>query len=281
MTTLVIGARGSVGRHVLEQLRAAGEPVRASVRDLASADFPPDVPVVAADLTRPTTLGPALDGVRRVFLYATPEGSARFADAARRAGVEHVVLMSSGSVLLPWAVKNAITAEHRAVEDTMAGSGLSWTPIRPLVLASNALNWADSIRERGEVALVYPESVTAPVHERDIAAVAVAALLGTAGRQVRDLLTGGELLTDRRQVELIGEVTGRSIGIRQITPAQARELFGGGEDPEVVDAILEFMANGAVGGSPATTTAADVLGRPPATFGQWVRDHAEEFQPNP
>lgn len=30
-TTLVIGARGSIGRHVLDQLLAAGQPVRASV----------------------------------------------------------------------------------------------------------------------------------------------------------------------------------------------------------------------------------------------------------
>jgi uncharacterized protein YbjT (DUF2867 family) len=51
--------------------RAAGEPVRASVRDLATAgDLPAGVPVAAADLTRPETLKEALAGVRRVFMPA-------------------------------------------------------------------------------------------------------------------------------------------------------------------------------------------------------------------
>ncbi|WP_202886826.1 SDR family oxidoreductase [Kribbella sandramycini] len=58
MTVLVLGARGAVGRQVVDGLRAAGIPVRASVRDLAKADFPPDVDVVQADLTQPETLAP-------------------------------------------------------------------------------------------------------------------------------------------------------------------------------------------------------------------------------
>jgi nucleoside-diphosphate-sugar epimerase len=44
MTTLVIGARGRVGRHVVDQLLAAGESVRASVRNAATADWPAGCP---------------------------------------------------------------------------------------------------------------------------------------------------------------------------------------------------------------------------------------------
>jgi uncharacterized protein YbjT (DUF2867 family) len=190
MTTLVIGARGGVGRHVLDGLVAAGEPVRASVRDPGTAgDLPAGVPVVAADLTRPETLPAALDGVRQVFTYATPSGARAFADAARTAGVEHVVLMSSGSVLLPWTRDNAIAREHREVEEVVAEAG-RLTPIRPLLLASTARRWARAIRDEGTVALAYPDGRTAPVHERDVAAVAVAALTGTGGEAVAQILTG-------------------------------------------------------------------------------------------
>src|SRR5947209_92570 len=114
MTTLVVGARGGVGRHAVDQLLAAGEPVRASVRDpRAGADLPAAAEVVTADLTRLDTLRSALDGVRRVFLYASPAGAEGFAAVAAEAGLERVVLLSSGSVLLPGMEDDSITQEHR------------------------------------------------------------------------------------------------------------------------------------------------------------------------
>jgi uncharacterized protein YbjT (DUF2867 family) len=279
MTILVVGARGSVGRHVVGQLLDAGESVRASVRKLGSAgDLPRAVDVVAADLTKPDTLSAALDGVRSVFLYSPPDGAEGFVAAARAAGVEHVVLLSSGSVLLPYAAGNAIAEEHRAVEQTLADSGLHWTPVRPLVLASNALNWAKSIRADRVVKLVHPDSVTAPIHERDIAAVAVAAILDDTNAHVSDLLTGAELLSQRQQVEVISEVTNTDIHIEELSETQARQHFGRFEESRVVDAIIEFIAAARHGGSPATATAELVLGRQPASFAQWVGDHVAEFQ---
>jgi uncharacterized protein YbjT (DUF2867 family) len=275
VTTLIIGARGGIGRHVLDGLLALGEPVRASARTPAAAGLPAGVPVVAADLTSPASLDAALDGVRRVFAYAPPD-PAGFTGAVRRAGVEHVVVLSSGSVLLPQAAGNAITREHRAVEEALDRSGLRWTPIRPLVLATNALNWADGVRD-GLVRLVHPEGRTAPVHERDVAAVAVAALSGTALSDPAAMLTGAELLTQRRQVELIGAVTGRPVRVEELSEQRARVEFGAHEDPEVVDAILEFIADAARGGSPATTGVRDVLGREPLGFAEWAAEHAAEF----
>ncbi|MFG1681428.1 SDR family oxidoreductase [Nonomuraea sp. NPDC049269] len=277
MSTLVIGARGSVGRHVVDRLLAAGESVRASVRDLASADLPAEVSVVAADLTRPDTLKAALDGVRKVFLYAPVGGADAFVGAARDADLERIVLMSSGSVLLPYAAGNAIAEEHRSVERALDGSGLPWTPIRPLVLANNALNWAHSIRTDGIVRLVHPEAVMAPIHERDIAAVAVAALAGEAGKEAGALLTGSELLSQRRQVELIGAAIDKDLQIEELSESAARDRFGQFEKPYIVDAILEFIKAAANGGSPATGTVEQVLGRPAVPFSQWAREHAADF----
>ncbi len=272
MTTLVIGARGSVGRHVLDGLRAAGEPVRASVRDLATAgDLPAGVPVVAADLTRPDTLKGALDGVRQVFAYA--EGSEIFATAAREAGVEHVVLLSSGSVLLPWAQHNAISREHRDAEHALSAAGLSCTPIRPLVLAGNALAWRHSIRRDGVVRIFHPDHRTAPLHERDIAAVAVAALTGPPEDRT-GLLTGGELLTQREQVDRIAAALDRPIRLEEISEAEAAEQFGRFMPPATVEAVLEFIREP----SPITGTVEQLLGRPPIRFDQWARDHAADYR---
>ncbi|WP_158104049.1 NAD(P)H-binding protein [Amycolatopsis pretoriensis] len=277
MTTLVIGARGSVGRHVLDQLSGAGEPVRASVRNPASAALPAGVPVVAADLAAPETLPAALAGVRQVFLYATASGTAAFAEAARTAGVEHVVLLSSGSVLLPSARGNAVAEHHRDVERILETSGLRWTPIRPLVLANNALGWASSIRDAGVVRLPHPEAATAPIHERDIAAVAVAALRDPGREGVSDLLTGGALISQRRQVDVLAEATGQPIRVEELTPAQAQEHFERFGPPEIAKSIVEFIAAAARGESPKTDTAQRVLGREPLTFAQWAAEHAGEF----
>ncbi|PKV83671.1 NAD(P)H-binding protein [Streptomyces sp. TLI_146] len=276
MTTLVIGARGSVGRQVLDQLLTLGEPVRASARDPRTADLPAGVPVVPADLTRPDTLPAALDGVRRVFVYATA-GVADFAVAARAAGVEHVVALSSGSVLLPYAHGNVIAEEHRAMERALAASGLRWTPIRPLVLANNALTWSYSIRTEGVARMLHPEAATAPIHERDVAAAAVAALTGRAKSGVSDLLTGGELLSQRRQAELIGEAAGRSVRIEELTEARARREFERFGSPAAAASIVEFIVAAARGGSPATGTARRILGRPPLPFARWAADHAATF----
>lgn len=274
MTTLVTGAGGTIGRAVLDQLLLAGEDVRASVRRPASAHLPAGVPVVAADLTRPETLPAALDGVAAAFLYALPDGVRNVVAAARRAGVEHVVVLSSGSVLLPGAVGNAIAEEHRLVERALAGSGLRWTPIRPLVLAGNALNWSYPIRADGVVRLVHPEARTAPIHERDIAAVAVAALAGAGDPAVSGLLTGAEALSQRAQVEVIAREIGRPIEVRELSADEGRAHLGRFVPAETAHAIVDLLAADPV----VTTTAEAVLGHPPASFAQWVHEHADDFR---
>jgi uncharacterized protein YbjT (DUF2867 family) len=52
--------------------------------------------VARADLADPASWPAARAGVRKVFLYAHPEGAPEFAAAARKAGVEHVVLLPAG-----------------------------------------------------------------------------------------------------------------------------------------------------------------------------------------
>src|SRR5690242_16412103 len=127
MTILVTGARGHVGAAVLNELVAAGAQVRASSRTPRPGDFPAGVEVVQVDLADPATLPQALAGVRKVFLYAHPETAAEFGAAARRAGVEHVVLLSSYTVLAPDAAANPIAVRHLAVEGALDDAGLART----------------------------------------------------------------------------------------------------------------------------------------------------------
>jgi uncharacterized protein YbjT (DUF2867 family) len=115
MTILVIGASGNVGRNVVGGLLASGERVRAASRNPEAAGLPDGAEPVALDLTDPATLPAALREVRKVFLYTKPERVHAFVDVAREAGVEHVVLLSSSSVVSADAKVNPIAQYHAAV----------------------------------------------------------------------------------------------------------------------------------------------------------------------
>ncbi|MEY9778076.1 SDR family oxidoreductase [Arthrobacter sp. MW3 TE3886] len=67
-TVLIVGATGSIGRHAVAEALRQSYVVRALVRDRARAVriLPDRVDLVTGDLTRPDTLGPAVDGVDAV-----------------------------------------------------------------------------------------------------------------------------------------------------------------------------------------------------------------------
>jgi uncharacterized protein YbjT (DUF2867 family) len=278
MVTVVFGARGNVGRHVAAGLRAAGEQIRATSRNPGTASFPPQMQVVAADLERPETLPAALEGAEKVFLYAKPDGVQGFVAAAASAGVRHVVLLSSGAVVNSGAEHNPIARQHRAVELAIEQSGLAWTFIRPGMFATNTLWWwANSIRTEGVVRAPYPDAQTAPVHEKDMAALAVAALTEPGHQQRAYTVYGPESLTLQRQAEHIGDAIDRHITFEVISVEQARVELGKTMPPIGVETILRLWAAGNATPAPVSTIVEKITGRPAHTFAQWAEDHADQF----
>ena len=273
--TLVMGARGSVGAHVLAELLAHGRPVRASARRPEAGHFPAGLDVRVADLTDPRSLDAAFEGVGRVFLYANHDGVHGVIDSARNAGVDRIVLMSSGSVIHPTSRGNAITEEHRAVEEAFAASGLTVVPIRPLVLATNALNWSYPIKASHSVALYKPDAVTAPIHERDIASVAVAALDGRD--DVSGLLTGPTRMTQREQVAAIAAAIGTEIIVDEVARDEAIAQLSRFMPEHEALAVVQFLDDADSGNSPATDTVESILGRPAIGFDTWAAEHAAAF----
>ncbi|MEV1243269.1 NAD(P)H-binding protein [Nonomuraea sp. NPDC050022] len=272
MVTVVFGARGSVGRHVAAGLTALGRPVRLTSRT-------PDSSHIAADLDAPETLPAALEGASHVFLYAKPAGIAGFVTAALTAGVRHVVLLSSGAVVQPGADRNPIARDHRIVESALEESGLSWTFLRPGMFATNARWWWTRAIKGGEaVRLPYPEAMTAPVSERDMAALAVTALTEHGhGRQAYTLY-GPQALTLREQVGHIGAAIGREIPIEAITPEQARADLGRTMPAMGVEAIMGAWAAGAETVPETSVIVEKLTGHPAQTFAEWARDHAADFR---
>ncbi|GAA1660283.1 NAD(P)H-binding protein [Glycomyces endophyticus] len=266
MTVLVTGARGTIARNVIAHLILAGAPVRAASRNPADVELPGGALPALVDFTRPETLGPALDGVEQVFLYAAHEGMAHFVAAAEASGVKRVVLLSSAAAA--GSGDDWIARAHREAEAPVEASGLAWTFVRPAVFAGNALWWADSIRSEGVVRLPHPDAPVNPVHERDVADVVATALLGAGHEGRKYFVDGPGHLTQREQVALIAKAIGRGIEVEELP----REAAGHSMPAPVLD-LLEAAWTDAPG-----PTAEAVTGRPARTFERWAADHAGDFR---
>lgn len=271
---LVTGATGSVGRQVVEGLRAAGTPVRALTRTPDKADLPPDVEVVGGDLGSAPETAPALDGVRRLYLFPAPELAGAL-EAAVDAGVEHVVLLSSMAVTSSEGGSSA--DKHQACERAVAATGLPHTCVRAGAFMGNDLLWAAQIQTVGSVSAPYPEAATAPVDERDVAALAVAALLDPAAVPGEPNLTGPESLTQRRRVEIISEVLGRDIVFDEQTPEQARTQLGSFLPEVAVELILTVLRT-APAEVPTHPLDPALAGREPYGYRDWVAAHLAAFR---
>jgi uncharacterized protein YbjT (DUF2867 family) len=285
MTILVTGATGHVGREVVAQLLDAGADVRALTRNPATAALPPGVAVVRGDLTDPAGLGPALSDVDSMFLFPVEETAAEVVATAVAAGVRRIVDLSAASV--------TVGLHASPVEAAVERSGVEWTHVRPGGFMTNVLGmWAPSIRAERIVRYPFAGQASNMIHEADIAAVAVAALLSDGHHGASYTLTGPEMITTREQVAAIAAALGEPVRYMEVSREEARELLvaQGGFAAAAADLMLGFVE---YGGETPDGDYADqdwsalektwpdverVTGRPPRTFARWARDHVADFR---
>ena len=279
---LVTGATGQIGREVVAQLRETGVGIRAMTRNPRSGNLPADVEIVAGDLSAPDSLDACLNGVDNVFLvWIAPLAAAVPAIERIAAHARQIVLLTSPHrTPHPFFQQpNGMRAIHAGIEQLIEGSGLRWTFLRPGPFAINCRNWwGPQVRSGDVVRWFYADAATAPAHERDIAAVTVRALCdeGHGGREY--VLTGPASLTQREQVQIIGDAIGRPLQFEEISRESAREQMLAMRFPApVADMLLDAYA--AAVGLPAlvTSTVFDVTGTPARSFRDWALDHAADF----
>jgi len=146
-TVLVLGATGSVGRHVVDVALEQRYTVRALVRDAGKAQqFSKDVQVIVGDVTRPETLTAAVDGIyAAVFTLGSDGGGKVGAETIDYGGVRNVLmelrqkrvriaLMTSIGVTNRASAYNESTEAHdwkRRSERLVRASGMPYTIVRP------------------------------------------------------------------------------------------------------------------------------------------------------
>src|SRR5699024_3350764 len=215
---LVTGATGNTGRHVVAGLLAEGHAVRALARDPARADLPDPVDVIAGDVTRPEDVAAAARGASAAYLVwpRTDEDAAGAHEVVAALGehVDRVVYLS--------ATGADEGGDWGGWEPAIGGAVPEWTFLRVSGLAVNALAWADQVH-RGTVRAPFGGIRRSLVHERDVAAVAVRALVDDGHATASYVITGPEAISQVDQVRIIAAELGRDVVWEEQPLDEARE----------------------------------------------------------
>lgn len=283
MRHLVLGATGTVGSAVVDELLARGEEVRAPSRSADRLDELPDaVEGVAGDLTDPATYDEIFRGFDRLFLLnpVSPDelhqGLAAV-EEARAVGAERVVYLSvhradAGARIPHFAAK-------LAVERALEASGLPHTVLRPNNFFQNDLWLRKPIVEHG----VYPQPIgdvgLSRVHVGDIAEAAANALTADENPGGIVPLVGPDALTGPDCARTWSEALGREVS------------YGGDDLDAWSEAALEdmpgwmvwdfrlmyrmFQREGLIASESDLAVTREILGREPTSFDDWARETAE------
>ncbi len=148
---VIAGSTGFVGRHLARRLVAEGIPARGVVRDptRAATALPANVETATADLLDPASLATAFAGCATLVHCAAitadhkeaypgqyrrvhVDGTRNLVTAARKAGVQRVVLMN-GLGTRPGR-EGSYMRTRWEMGEVVRGSGLGWVALQPSVL---------------------------------------------------------------------------------------------------------------------------------------------------
>ncbi len=281
-SVLVTGATGTIGRDVARQLSGKAVSVRAGVRDQAKARKElADIALVPFDFENEKTFSGALEGVEKAFLLPPLlpnqlDVTNRFVDAAKRAGVRHIVKLSAIGIddeAQPTAIK-----WHGANEQHIRESGVAFTFLRPNSFMQNFITYFPP--RNGMIYLPWGNGTASFVDTRDIASVAAKALTSDGHEGKFYTLTGPATLGIAEVALILSEVTGREFEYVDVPEAAARNgMLQAGVPPWQVELVMELHAvNKQNRWSAVTSDTERVTGNPPTDFGHFARDHADKFR---
>jgi uncharacterized protein YbjT (DUF2867 family) len=280
MKVLMVGATGGNAGAVLPELVGRGVTVRALVRDEQRAGVAKQrgaAETVIADLTDPSSLRAAADGVEGVFhinpAFVPGEADMGIAmvEAARAAGVRKFVF---SGVIHPSISAMINHAAKQPVEEALYVSGMDFTVLQPAMFMQNLAGlWRDVV-ERGRLSMPY--SVSAKVcwvDYRDVAEVAALAMTGDElGYGTFELCAPG--MVDRTEMAaMISEELGRRIEAEEIPLRQwASQLPEGPTRDGLTRMMAHYDEHGFAGGNALVLRS--ILGREPRSLKRYFHELA-------
>jgi uncharacterized protein YbjT (DUF2867 family) len=283
---LVTGGTGLNGKELLRVLSAKGVAVRALVRNPAKAEAIaalPNVEIVQGDMAHPETLAAGLRGVERAMLISSSDPmmldvQTNFIDAARQAGVKHVVKLSGIMPELASAFRFA--RMHGEIEKRLEASGMAFTHLRAGEFMPAYFRQVPNITAKGAMFLPMEEARIASIDVGDIAEIAAKVLTGSGHEGKTYPLTGPEALTMTEVAEKLSAAAGKTIRYVNVPPEAARQAqLAAGMPPYLADALFELFAERRNGKEAKVwPDAQTLLGRLPTSFDEFARRNATVFR---
>ena len=241
---LLTGATGTAGSFIANEFVRKRVPVRILVRNRAKAaglEKVSTVEIVEGDMSKRSTLGPALDGVDRALMISAPdmdmvETQSTFIDAAKAAGVRHVIKFSGldarPDTTFPFGLM------HLEIEKYLEASGLVWTQLRPTGFMQEYLREAPSITKDGALYLALGNTKLNPIDVSDVAKVGFLLLRDGGHEGARIPMSGPVALTMVEIADRISRAIGRAVQYVPISPEQRRQaLIAHGIPVPIADAL--------------------------------------------
>jgi uncharacterized protein YbjT (DUF2867 family) len=283
---LVTGATGLNGKQLLRVLSAKGVAVRALVRNPARAEAIaalPNVEIVQGDMAHPETLAAGLRGVDRAMLISSSDPmmldvQTNFIDAARQAGVKHVVKLSGIMPELDSTFRFA--RMHGEIEKRLEASGIAFTHLRAGEFMPAYFRQVPNITAKGAMFLPMEEARIASIDIGDIAEIAAKVLTGSGHEGKTYPLTGPEALTMTEVAEKLSAAAGKTIRYVNVPPEAARQAqLAAGMPPYLADALFELFSERRNGKEAKVWPDAQaLLGRLPTSFDEFARRNAAVFR---
>ncbi|GCE77768.1 SDR family oxidoreductase [Cellulomonas biazotea] len=281
MSIVVTGATGHLGRLVVEHLLTLGTPAQDIVATGRSVDRLADlaargVRTTVADFDDPSTLVAAFEGADVLLLVSGSEVGRRVPqhtaaiEAAKTAGVGRIVYTSAphaDTTPLPLAT------EHRATEEVLRASGVTWTVLRNNWYTENYLPVLDQAADTGVIVSSTGTGLVASAPRDDYAAAA-AVVLTTDGHDDRVYeLSGDVAWTHDELAAAAAEVLGRPVEHRAVSTEEHRAILeGAGLDAGTIGFLLtldEGIARGDL--ADATADLRTLTGRPTVPLTEALR----------
>lgn len=238
-TILVFGATGQQGGAVASHLLKDGWKVRALVRnpksDQAQALGQRGIELVQGDLNQPSSLLEAMKGVYGVFSVQTfmadggtiaemRQGKA-VADAAREAGVRHLVYSSVGGAERKTGI--AHFESKWQIEEHIRALGLPATILRPVFFMSNLLRYGVKEEADGSLTLTQalrPQTRLQMIAAEDIGAFAALAFAHPETFLGKAIEIAGDALTPLEMAERVERTTGKATRFVELPLEQLRSF---------------------------------------------------------
>jgi len=283
---LVTGATGLNGGELVRLLSARGVPVRALVRNASRAaalSSLANVEIVEGDMERPETLAEPLRGVDRAMLISSSnaamlEVQSNFIDAARKAGVTHMVKLSG--IIPDIDSPFRFARMHGEIELKLERSGIAFTHLRAGEFMHSYFRQVPAIVARGALFLPMEDARIASIDVGDIAEIAAKALTESGHEGKTYPLTGPEALTMAEVAKKLSAATGREISYVNVAPEEAkRARLAAGVPEYTADALDELFAERRNGKeSEVYPVFEDLIGRRPTSFDEFARRNAPIFR---